>query len=343
MLRPTLVASDDLTGSTAYTTYLKSTYDPLGRAIFTSQPSTTPSPSQGVDTTYDALGRVTQAQETISPYATTTTEYLAGNKIKVTDAAGGITTTTHRAFGSPSTDEVMQVIDATGTTTSMTRDIYGNIQTLNQSSGLNGYTVNVTREFWYDSRLRLCRHRAPEFGDEMFRYDNANRMLMTWRGASQASSCNGVPHEERIVYYYDTMDRVTRLDYRWFPYDIFNTYDANGNVLTTNRLGANWTYTYNELDQITSEGLVIDGRTYTTQHLYDANGNNSAIVNPTGIQYNFNPDGFGRKQQLKMNGPTNPTYVSGINYHVSGQVSSANFANGQGLVQSLNARLSVVI
>jgi YD repeat-containing protein len=166
---------------------------------------------------------------------------------------------------------------------------------------------------------------------------------MTWRGASQASSCNGVPHEERIVYYYDTMDRVTRLDYRWFPYDIFNTYDANGNVLTTNRLGANWTYTYNELDQITSEGLVIDGRTYTTQHLYDANGNNSAIVNPTGIQYNFNPDGFGRKQQLKMNGPTNPTYVSGINYHVSGQVSSANFANGQGLVQSLNARLSVVI
>jgi RHS repeat-associated protein len=334
MQRPTLVQTNDLSGNGA-SVHVKSTYDALGRAIFTSLPSGSSSSTLGTNFTYDALGRVTQAQETMSPNATTTTAYLSGNRIRVTDPVGAVTTTTYAAYGSPSTDEPIQVLDATGTTTTLSRDIYGNILTLAQLSGLNGYTVNVQRQFWYDSRLRLCRHRAPEFGDEVFTYDNANQLRISSRDEAAGVGCASTYNPNRVVRSYDSMGRIIRLDYRGFPYDVYYTYDANGNATNVNRQGKNWTYTFNDLNLLSSETLTMDGRTYSLTHGYDAQGNPSSMSYPDGTQAIYSLNGFGQVTGLSVPG-TN--LASNITYHPNGILAHADYGNGQGLVQSLNAR-----
>lgn len=335
MYRPTLARAIDLTGHSS-ARYTKTSYDALGRTTFTSLPSTSANPTAGTNTTYDALGRVTQTAETVSPFATTTTAYLSGNRIRVTDPVGAQTTTTYRAFGAPATDEVMTVLDATGTTTTMTRDIYGNITNLNQSSGLNGYSVNVDRKFWYDSRLRLCRHRAPEFGDELFSYDNANQLTMSSRGETAGTNCATPSAARRTAFSYDSMGRQTLINFPSGTADISKTYDANGNLLTTNRGGVNWIYVYNDIDAMTRETLQIDGRSYAIDHWINTTGHQNRRNLPDGTAINFDPNGFGEPTAVRE-GTTN--YVSNLAYHPNGAVNTATYGNGRNYTQTLTSRL----
>ncbi|MEO1323889.1 MAG: RHS repeat-associated core domain-containing protein [Pseudomonadota bacterium] len=235
-------------------------------------------------------------------------------------------------------NEPMVVVDATGTTTTMTRDIWGNITNLNQSSGLNGYTVNVDRKFWYDNRFRLCRHRAPEFGDELFAYDNANQLTMSSRGEAAGSTCGTPSAARRIAFTYDAMGRQTLINFPSGTPDISKTYDANGNVLTTNRGGVNWTYFYNELDLMTKENLTIDGRSYLTTHGYDNTGYHNASALPGSVTISYDPNGFGEPRAVRQ-GATN--YVSNISYHPNGTVSSATHRNTKTFTQSLTPRQQI--
>ncbi|MEM6554735.1 MAG: hypothetical protein AAF642_02610, partial [Pseudomonadota bacterium] len=334
-MRPTLVKSDDLTGHSP-SRYVKSAYDYAGRTTFTSWPSTLANPTTGVETTFDALGRVTQVRENVSPFATTTTAYLSGNQVRVTDPSGAQTTTTYRAFGAPATEEAMTVVDATGTTTTMTRDIHGNITNLNQSSGLNGYTVNVDRKFWYDSRFRLCRHHAPEFGDELFMYDDANQLLGSSRGEAAGSAC-AQPSASRATYYgYDPMGRQYLINFPAGTDDIFKTFDPNGNLVAVQRNGINWSYAYNELDLPTSEILAIDGYTYTIGHGYDTTGNVASRSYPGGLSVTFNSDGFGQQRQISTTGGS---YVTNITYHPNGLPATAAYGNGKFFGQTITNRL----
>ena len=79
-LRPVLVKTEALSGG-GLTTYVKTDYDAFGRAVFTSQASTLSNPTAGVETQYDALSRITQTRETVSPNATTTYAYLPGTAL----------------------------------------------------------------------------------------------------------------------------------------------------------------------------------------------------------------------------------------------------------------------
>jgi RHS repeat-associated protein len=334
MYRPTLVQAVDLTGHSS-ARYTKTSYDALSRPTFTSFPSNSSNPTAGTNTSYDGLGRVTQTAETVSPFATTTTAYLTGNKIRVTDPSGAQTTTTYAAYGSPSTDEAKLIVDATGTTTTMTRDIYGNITNLNQSSGLNGYSVNVDRKFWYDNRLRLCRHRAPEFGDELFTYDNANQLTMSSRGETAGTNCATPSAARRTAFSYDNMGRQTLVNFPSGTADIVKTYDANGNVKTNKRGGINWYYTYNDLDLMTKEEVYLDNRGYIVQHAYDTTGYLTTRTVPTGTPVSFAPNGFGESTKLAI-GTAN--YVSNIAYHPNGAVNTATYGNGRNYTQTLTAR-----
>ena len=324
--RPILVKAEDLTGHSA-TRYTKTAYDSMGRTNFSSWPSISAAPSAGVNTSYDTLGRVTQTAETVAPFATTSTAYLSGNQVRITDPVGAQTTTTYRAFGSPGTDEAMQVVDATGTTTTMTRDIHGNITNLNQSSGLNGYTVNVDRKFWYDDRFRLCRHRAPEFGDELFAYDNANQLTMSSRGETAGTSCATPSAARRTSFDYDAMGRQTLIDFPAGTHDITKTYDPNGNLKTVLRGFSMWTYHYYDNDLLGNESLLIDGRTYAFAHHYDSTGNYSKMVGVDGRNFDYNPNGFGEPRGLvELN--ENATYVSSLSYHPNGLPASAAYGKG---------------
>lgn len=196
--------------------------------------------------------------------------------------------------------------------------------------------MNVTRQFWYDGRFNLCRHRAPEFGDELFWYDNANQLQWSSRGEATGSTCVVPSSSRRTRFNYDAMGRTTSIDYPTGTADIFKTYDANGNVLTANRGGVNWTYFYNELDLMTKENLTIDGRSYLTTHGYDSTGFHNASALPGSVTISYDPNGFGERRSVR-NGSTN--YISNVAYHPHGAVASASIGNGKWFAQSFQARL----
>ncbi|MEQ1931762.1 MAG: RHS repeat-associated core domain-containing protein [Parvularculaceae bacterium] len=318
----------------------KKTYDGLGRATFESWPSFSPSPSTGVVTSYDALDRVTQTQENVAPTATTYFAYLTQNRTRVTDPANAITTTKFSGYGAPDDGAAIEIIDAMGAVTTIARDLFGNVVTLHQSGTQNGYATNVTRQFWYDGRLRLCRHRAPEFGDELFAYDALDRLSMSSRGEAAASGCATPSAGIRSGLTYDAMDRVTATDFAGTTPDAAMSYDGEGNLLSSSRSGgAAWTYAYNALNAISQEKLVIDARTYQFDYSYNANGALSGRQGPPGGNFGnlvYSPDAFGRATAITFPGVT--SLVTNVTYHPNDMTYQGAYANGRLFWQSLNER-----
>lgn len=322
---------------------MRTAYDALGREVFSSLPSNTfidpfvpggNSPA-GIETTYDALGRVTQTRETVAPYATSTTQYLSSNRTRVTDPMGYQTTTYASGYGSPNDGNVIQIIDPLNATTEMEYDIYGNITQLSQAGTQNGFTAGVVRNFWYDTRLRLCRHSAPEMGDELFAYDSLDRLQYSSRGESAGSGCASPTASIRTAFTYDALDRLTLTNFPSGTTDITRLYDANGNETRNTRGGIIWDYAYDSADNITQEKLSIDGRTYQFDYAYNANGYLLSRATPTGATYEFAPNGLGQPTKTRFAGAD---YISNVTYHPNGQVASGDYSNGHTTTQSLNSR-----
>lgn len=57
--------------------------------------------------------------------------------------------------------------------------------------------------------MRLCRHRAPEFGDELMSYDALDRVATSSRGEAAASGCATPSASIATTLTYDPLDRVT--------------------------------------------------------------------------------------------------------------------------------------
>lgn len=337
MMRPTQVRTE-ATDASAATNFVETGYDIFGRATYQSWPSATAGSLAGVNTTYDALSRPLTVAETVTPFATTTTAYLAGGVTRVTDPSGAIVTTTARAFGDPDSAEPMSIVDAMGATTTMTRDIYGNVTTLSQSGTQNGFTASVTRNFWYDSNLRLCRHRAPEFGDEVFLYDSEGLLTQSGRGQAAASGCvTSIGTGIRVTHAYDAVHRETSLSFPAGTPGVARSYDANGNLTNVTRTGgAVWDYTYTALDAIATETLAIDGRAYAFGYGYTPNGDLTTRSNShSGVTVDFSANAFGQPRRARV-GATD--YISGAVYHENGLPESAAYLNGQLFTQTLTAR-----
>ncbi len=333
LLRPYLVRESGLSGG-GPVSHVATTYDAFGRATFTSFPSASSSPATGTNTTYDALGRPLSMAQNVTPFATTTYQYLSQNRTRVTDPVSAQVTTKSSGYGSPDDGGVIEVIDAMNATTTMVRDIYGNITQLSQSGTQYGFTASVDRYFWYNDRLQLCRHRAPEMGDEIFSYDALDRLQKEASGQPAGSGCP-IPSTDAITYYYDALDRVTL---QAFPagitYNIATTYDNNSNRTSVTRGTSVWTYQYNELDLMTREAHV-DEHGFQMDYAYNSSGFLASRKWQWGAQIDFAPDARGRPTKAAA-GATN--YISNVSYHPNGTVASLTLGNGLTLTQNINAR-----
>jgi RHS repeat-associated protein len=229
----------------------------------------------------------------------------------------------------------MQVVDALGAVTTTSRDIHGYVTQLTQSGSQNGFSASVVRQFWYDANLKLCRHRAPEFGDELFAYDAMDRLTFSSRGEAPASGCAAPSASIRTAYAYDARGRLTSTDFAGSTPDIAVTYDANGNKTSVSRGGVHWSYLYNALDQLARETLSIDGRTYQFDHGYNANGHLASRTRAGGPAAAFVPDALGRATAVSVGGAG---FIHSTAYHPNGMVASGHFGNGQVFSQSLTAR-----
>jgi len=334
MLRPTLVVRD-ATDDSVNPIYEASTFDVFGRETFKSWPSHESSPTAGIVTVYDALGRELSKTETVEPFASTVTTYWAGGLTRVTDPAGAMTRSWYQAFGTPAKPELMQVLDPIGTTTTTLRDMHGNVTQMTQSGSSGGFPVSVTRRFWYDTSLRLCRHRAPEFGDELFTYDKMDRLEYSSRGEVAAETCPVPSASIRTHFQYDALGRLRFTTFPAGTPAIEVRYDANGNKEQVIRGGVSWVYEHNALDQLWREALDIDGRTYDFVYGYNANGQLSSRQRNGGPVVNFAPDALGRPTAIAVG---NVGYVHSVAYHPNGLVASGHLGNGHVFTQTLNAR-----
>jgi YD repeat-containing protein len=330
MLRPVL--SDSNLGSTVQTSTL-TTYDSKGQKIFSAYPSATAltfsqSPTvAGSTTTYDALGRTTQVQQSSElGTLTSSTAYLSGARQQTTDPKGNITTTSYQVFDEPRDENVIRVDAPTGITQTIARDVYGNPQSITQSGP---GTDPVIKKFFYDSHYRLCRTSEPESGSEVMAYDAANNL--TWSAAGLAfadtDSCEQVQAQvltaAKTTRTYDAMNRLKTIQPPAGTQSTAYTYDALGNIATTVSGIAIQGYSRNARGMLTNETLWIPGAglVWGINYIHDVNGHLSSVHYPDGENVSYAPDALGRPTQAG-------SYAQGVNYFANGQVKDFAFGNG---------------
>lgn len=328
LLRPVLVKTEDTSDGTL-TRYSRTTYDSGSRPLFESFPSAAAAASDGTETTYDGLGRVEQVEETVSPYATTTYAYLSDNRIQVTNPRGKSTTTTYFALGSPDTSLPTLIHQPEGVTTTIVRNDFGEMTSVTQSGG----GVSATRTYRYDSHHNMCRQIDPETGSTVYSYDDAGRLEWYAQAASgDTGACNlaSVPPSQRVVHSYDTLNRLTLLDYPDASPDVSYGYDDNGNLTTLNSSSANRTYGYNKLNALTSESLATGGETFNVSYEFDTQDRLEKIAYPTGLQVPITPNAYGTPASVG-------SYASNIGYHPNGAIETLTYGNGWAYTKSQHA------
>ena len=342
MFREVLVRSQSR--DTGWSSYVKNTYDRLGRKTFTSFPSTSSNPTQGTTFTYDGLGREVQTSENVSPYATTQTAYLAQNAVRVTDPEGKVTTTYYHGHDGPGQGGLLQINQPMGVTTKVHRDTYGRINRLQQYGNHNGYNLNQSHYFYFDSNHHMCRSRTPEGGDTLLRHNLAGQLTSYSKGHSSGTSCSTPTGSSKASITYDPMGRPNVTNYTdGNTPDIDRDYDGNGNLIALRRgsgsSAINWSYAWNSLDLLTSEQLDIDGRDYDIAYSYNGNGHKtSKALNFEGSSarnLTYLPDALGRLRVTYNNGSW---MYDRVNFHANGLVSSMRYRNGHQFTQTLTAR-----
>ncbi|MEM9013513.1 MAG: RHS repeat-associated core domain-containing protein [Pseudomonadota bacterium] len=192
LLRVTLEKTEDtsIAGSARYS---RSVFDILGRQTFRSFPSSSATAPHGVSTAYDALGRITGTAQNVAPLATTSTDYLSGYRVRVTDPRGNATTTTYDGWGAhmpadpaaqPAENTslwdlpVTALVDAPlGADIAFIYDNFGNVLTQTQGTAV---TTTV-----YDASLRPFTVTDPDNYVSYTYYDAANRPIVAIDGAGR--------------------------------------------------------------------------------------------------------------------------------------------------------------
>ena len=311
-------------------------YDELGRVTFKSLPYETVAETEGngTDFTYDALGRIKSSKSTIDPDVETTYNYLANNCTEVIDPEGNVTTTCKDGYGGPGGGDVVKITQPEGVVTTMTYNIFGELESTSQTDSLN------TQNYYYDTQRRLCRYTTPEAGSKLYDYDAAGQLTSYAKGIDGAGTDCATPGGDTLVTLgYDALGRLKTTDF-FDPNtpDIWRDYDADGNLIRIDRgptgetfcntsAGANcWFYEYDEYSRLAVEELQIDDRVFETKYTYDGYGYLIRKVLPTGRHIPIINDHIGRTLLL---GFSDDRFADTFQYHVNGQVKRFTYGNGQ--------------
>ncbi|PHR56838.1 MAG: hypothetical protein COA43_13355, partial [Robiginitomaculum sp.] len=317
-------------------TYVKTIYNAGGQVAFKSFPSGFSNPTTGTNMVYDGLERLTSSTENVSPFASTATSYRSGNSTRVTDAAGHITTYYKYGYGGAGKGN-LRAISQPLVTTYTYRNIWGEMTRLRQKGG----GKDKSQYYYYNSQRQLCRHRTSESGDTIMGYDLAGQMTSYAKGQNTTSCLapsGSVPNNNaKVSLGYDLLGQLKTTNFtNAATPNITRNYDVNGNVLTVNREGVNWTYAYDKFNQLTSENLTLDGRAFTNSYAYNADAQMISRTLPTGRVLSYDLDGRGRMTSMTNNGAS--LAFDGA-YHGSGALQKLSYANGQVFSQTLTPRL----
>ena len=336
-LRPIQVMTTDVANSNSV--YQNFTYNAFGKKTFASYPSTSSTESNGTTYTYDGLQRLTSA--TTSGGGTVTTEYLSGNKVKVTDAGKNSsntrhsTTTTYLAYGEPSYEQAIKIKSPENVTTDIAINVFGDITSITQS-GKNGTAdISQTEYRAYDTQHSLCQIKRNDVGTTVFSRNSIGEIQ--WQAQGQTATSNTVcnttaSNSSKVNYTYDNLGDQRTITYGDSTPSRTFTYDNNGNVKTIDGGGFSQSYNYNSLNLLEDESLVVDGKTLSLDYGYDTLGSLSTLIYPDGLAaVNYAPNGFGQATQAirtYADATTDEFIKAGAVYHPNGIVDSFTYGNG---------------
>ncbi|MGV2873214.1 RHS repeat-associated core domain-containing protein [Colwellia sp. E150_009] len=337
LLRPVLVKTSDGTN----TVYQNATYNADNQLTFQSYPSREEDETKGVSYSYDAL----QRSKTIakSSGGTVTYDYLAGNKIEVTDAGKNInnvqhsTTTTYLAYGSPSYEQAIKIVSPESVTTDIVIDIFGNTASIKQSGLHDGSAISQTEYRAYDAQQRLCQIKRSDVGTTVINRNTLGEIQ--WQAQGQTASSNTVCNAtattaDKVSFTYDNLGSQRAISYGDNTPTRTFTYDGNGAITDIAATGYAQHYNYNALGLLEDESLTIDGKILTLDYAYTPLGHLSSLTYPDGLApVNFETNAFGqpRKAIRTYEDGSTDIFVKGgnnkANYYPNGVIDSFTYGN----------------
>lgn len=308
------------------------TYDPNGNMATANSPA-----GNNVSYTYDALNRIVSGSDDTGPLGTIVYD-RNGNVTSFTNAAGTAVLFTYdnlnrltrvtdplgnsRVFTYDNDDNLLTAKDRNNHTSSWTYNALNRVTSYTDNNGnhINAQydsTGNITRAtdqngnittYQYDSLSRLIKTTYPGGTYMMMTYDN-NSNLVSKRLTDGSS----------ITYTYDSLDRVVAKDLpngEHFSY----TYDAKSRLLTATNAAGTVSFTYDDIDRITTESFNSHSTTYT----YDVPNRKVNITYADGTIVSKTFDKRGRLSDLSINNQSIATYQ----YNSINQILQKNYSNG---------------
>ncbi|WP_442838740.1 hypothetical protein [Acinetobacter baumannii] len=283
-------------------------YDAFDNKTFESYPGLT----TGTAFTYDALNRI----KTISNPDNTKQTYEYGKaSTSITDERGKKTTYNYRSYGNPEEQHLMSitapVADANITLTRNGRDL---VTTVKQKG--------LTRTYGYNSKYQLTSIDNPETGKTIYGRDNVGNMTSVKVGSSGTTTLT-----------YDGRDRNTSITYPAGTAKVTKTYTKTDKLDSVSNTSTLRKYTYDANDNLLTDAVTLDSKTFTTTYAYNGKDQLSAITYPqSGSVIDYAPDALGRPTKVG-------SYITSISYWPSGQFKQLNYANGTVSNYGQNTRL----
>jgi RHS repeat-associated protein len=324
-------------------------YDYAGRTTFASYPSVSSTPTTGIWTEYDPLGRATSvSQDSEHGLLTTQTEYLSSFRTRVTNPRGFQTTTTqYLAYDEPTTDWPLKITHPAGAYTDIVRDVFGKPRSITRRNSTS--SVSVARSYVYNAAQELCKTIEPETGSTVMSYDAAGNLAWSAAGLNlpDANKCNGGPLSydsgRRVDRVYDARNRLTTLLFADGRGNQSWEYTPDGKpkrIVTYNEPGGTApvenTYTYYRRGMMAAETTAQSWYTWPIEYSYDTNGHLASQVSPTFLTLSFAPNALG--QPTMVRNQWGGTYAANVSYHPNGAIKQFTYGNGITHTMQQNAR-----
>lgn len=234
--------------------------------------------------------------------------HAAPNTFYQYDPAGRLTSVTQTLAGAPGS-----VI-----TTLYTYDVHGNLASVTDPNG------NAT-QYGYDDFGQMIQQESPVTGPTSYYYDEAGDLLATADAnlALTTRTYDALGRALSAVYHLKGLSDET---VTWV-YDDTSTFGI-GRLSSMSDPSGVTDYAYDRRGLLLGESGTTQGpypRDHTTQYRYDADGNRTTIIYPSGDVAAYTHDHAGRPRSLSVGGAT---IVSDASYLPFGPRSALSYGNG---------------
>ncbi|WP_172751731.1 hypothetical protein, partial [Enterobacter cloacae complex sp. 742-ADZ3-9B] len=109
----------------------------------------------------------------------------------------------------------------------------------------------VTETRRYNNKMEMCVQKRPDTGLKVFTYNVLGQIDRYYDGVlGNGTHCSDYTHLQSAVvqHYYDNYGDLSGRGFGDGTATISQTYDGNGNLLSTSGAGGGWSYQYNSLN-----------------------------------------------------------------------------------------------